>query len=110
MIDDDECASVAITVVNSAAPRSAGLPGRAPRGQHQDRGVTLGGAVGLGRHRVDDEAMPILDEEMPEVRQSRLPIRRLAIHLGVRVAGRGVCVVRTRLAVEITAITGGGVA
>lgn len=31
MIDDDERASVAITVANPAAPRRTGLPGRAPR-------------------------------------------------------------------------------
>jgi translation initiation factor IF-1 len=47
--------------------------------QHQQRGVTLGRAIGVRGHRVDHETMPVLDQHVPQVGQPRLGALRLDV-------------------------------
>jgi hypothetical protein len=35
--------------------------------QHQHRGVSFREPIGRGRHRVDDQAVPVLNEEMAQI-------------------------------------------
>ena len=88
---------VGLVSADRASARMA-LPARV---QHQHRRVALGGAVRRRGHRVHDEPMAVLDEQMPEVRQPRLPIRGLAIQLGVGVRRRRMRHIRAALAVKV---------
>jgi len=55
--------------------------------QHQQPRVALGSAIGLSGHRLDDQAMAILDQLVAEVRQPRPIAVKFAIQFGVGISG-----------------------
>lgn len=72
--DRDEIAGV-IPLVGADGPPPAG-GSASVRVEHQHRRIALGGAVRLRRHRVDDESVPILDQQMAEILRPRLAVMR----------------------------------
>src|ERR1700757_2587286 len=91
----DEVGSVVVLV---AADRAAG-PGIVL--DHVERSRALGGAVGLGQPRVDDEAVAILRHQMPHVAELGLLASALAEQAGVGVRRRGMRGVFALLAMEV---------
>src|SRR5246500_1581698 len=91
----DEVGSVVVLV---AADRAAG-PGIVL--DHVERSRALGGAVGLGQPRVDDEAVAILRHQMPHVAELGLLASALAEQAGVGVRRRGMRGVLALLAMEV---------
>ena len=71
---------------------------------HPGRRLPFGVPVGARGHRVGDQPVPILDQQVSQVRQPRLRIVRPAIQPRVRVGGRGMCVVLARLPAKVAAV------
>jgi len=74
------------------------------RVQHQQASLALRGAVRRRRHRVGNQAVPILDQEVAQIRQPRFGAGRLAIQPRIRVGFRGMRVVRSLLPAEVAPI------
>jgi hypothetical protein len=72
--------------------------------EQDGRDLAFRAAVGSARHRVDNQAAPILDGQMARVREPRLVSVAFARQLRVRIRRRGMRVVRPRLAVEIAPV------
>jgi hypothetical protein len=49
------------------------------RVQHQEAGIPFSAAIRLRRHRISDEPVAILDQQMAEIRQPRFGVVRFAI-------------------------------
>jgi hypothetical protein len=81
--DVDEFADV-VGLIRPDCPSS---PRRAfpLRVQQQQPGFSLGAAVGLRGHRVDDQAMAVLDQQVPQIRQPRFGTLGLPLQFRVRV-------------------------
>src|SRR3974390_2970588 len=91
----DEVGGVVVLV---AADRAAG-PGIVL--DHVERSRALGGAVGLGQPRIDDEAVAILRHQMPHVAELGLLASALAEQAGVGVRRRAMRGVLALLAMEV---------
>ena len=71
--------------------------------EHQQRSLTLGIAVGLGRHGGGDQAVAVLHQRVSQIRQVRLLAVALLVQPRVRVGGRFMGIVRAFVAVEVRA-------
>ena len=68
------------------------------------RGAPLGRAVGVADLAGDGQAIAVLHDHVGQVAQPRLAAGRLAIELGVGIAGRGMGIVLAFLAMEVGAV------
>ena len=71
-------------------------------GQHLDSRLTLAPASSLGHYRVDHQTVTVLHQYMPGVTKLRRVSVALAVHPCLRISGRFVGVVLTRLTTEVT--------
>ena len=71
-------------------------------GQHLDSRLTLAPASSLGHYRVDHQTVTVIHQYMPGVTKLRRVSVALAVHPCLRISGRFVGVVLTRLTTEVT--------
>ena len=83
-----------------SSPRRA-LPLRV---QHQHARISLRAPVGLCGHRVDDQAVAVLNQQVTQIGQSRLGTVRFPIQSRVGIGLRRVRNIRPGLAVEVVAV------
>ena len=72
-------------------------------GQRQQRGFTLGAAIGLRRHRSDDQAVAVLDQRMVQTSQLRLGPVALLVWPRIPAGGRFMRLVGAPVAVDVRA-------
>ena len=69
--------------------------------EQQQRRLALGGPGGRGRTDVGHQAMPIVEQHVPHVRQLGLLAAALPIELRIRIGRRRVRLVRPRLPMKV---------
>jgi hypothetical protein len=84
----------------SATPRRSAMLGP----QHQHAGIALRQAVSGGGHRVDNQSIAVLDQQVTQVGEAGLAVVRSAVELRVGIGRRRVRVVRPRLAAEVAPV------
>src|SRR5229473_78067 len=84
--------------------RDAAAGGFALGLQHDLRGVSLGGTIGMRDHAGHRQTMPVLHGGMTHIAELCLPPGRLAIKPAVWVAGTGMRVVLALLAMKVRAV------
>src|SRR5216683_2150053 len=95
---------VAAVISLVLADRDAAAPSPGLALEHRLRGAPFGRAVGLADRAGDSQAIAVLHDHVAHVAQLRLAAGRLAIELGIGVAGRSMGVVLAPLAMEVGAI------
>lgn len=56
--------------------------------EHQQGGIALGRPIGGGRHRLDDQRVAILDQDVAEIRQTRFAVMGAPVQLRIGIGGR----------------------
>ncbi len=67
-------------------------------------GVALGASVGPRGHRVHDEAMVVLDQEVAQIRQPRLGTVRFPVQFRVWIGSQRMRIIGTGLTAEALAV------
>jgi hypothetical protein len=71
---------------------------------NQQSRVALGSPVGLRRHRLGDQAVAVLDQQVAQIRQPRLGAVRFPIQFRVGIGGRRMRVILPLLATKALAV------
>ena len=69
--------------------------------QHDQRGVTLRGPIGLEHFRIHDQSVPVLHQQIPAVTQLGLLACTLASQLGIGIGLRFVALIGPLLPVKV---------